>query len=67
MRLRCYEGVPWDLQGKPKKVCPEAVRCLHLKTNRKFTRMSRLSTEFGWKHQGLVRKLEATKKAAGNK
>jgi len=62
MRLKAYEGVPHDLHGKPRKVCPEAVRCLRLTTGRKFTRMSRLSTEFGWKHKELVAKLESERK-----
>merc|ERR1719420_2513889 len=63
MKLRCYEGVPWDLQGKPRKVCPEAVRCMNLKAGRKFTRMSRIASEFGWKHEALVQKLETARKA----
>merc|ERR1719373_1432731 len=62
MRLRCYEGVPWDIQDKPRKVIPEAVKCLRLKSNRKFTRMNRLSEEFGWKHGALIESLKLSER-----
>lgn len=63
MRLKCFEGVPHDLQGVPRKVVPEAVRCLRLRSGRKFTRLTRISSEFGWKHAGLVAKLETERQA----
>merc|ERR1719420_828399 len=64
MRLRTYEGVPWDLQDKPRKVAPEAIRCLRVQNLRKITQLKRIATEFGWKHEGLIEKLETARKGA---
>lgn len=61
-RLQVFEGVP-TLAQKKKRVCvPAALRAVRLRPGSKFTRLSRLSTEFGWKHAGIISKLETLRK-----
>eukprot|EP01059_Diplonema_ambulator_P010191 TRINITY_DN201_c0_g1_i1.p1 TRINITY_DN201_c0_g1~~TRINITY_DN201_c0_g1_i1.p1 ORF type:complete len:230 (+),score=107.62 TRINITY_DN201_c0_g1_i1:53-691(+) len=66
-RLRCYEGIPKNLERTKRVVCPQALRVLRLAPNRDFCRLGRLSHELGWKHQETVAKLEEERKARGAK
>merc|ERR1711976_267077 len=62
MRLKCYEGIPWDMQNEARKACPDAYRILRLKPERKYTCLSRISSEHGWKNEQLLNQLEKLRK-----
>lgn len=64
-RLKVFEGVPPPYDRQKLMVVPDALRVLRLAPTRKFTVMKRLSTEFGWKYQDIVEKLEEKRKAKG--
>ena len=61
-RLKVYEGVPPPFDRKKKQVIPHALRVLRLKPGRKFATLKRISTEVGWKYEGVVDKLEEKRK-----
>ncbi|KAJ3220148.1 60S ribosomal protein L16B [Dinochytrium kinnereticum] len=64
-RLKAFEGVPPPYDKVKRVVCPQALRVLRLKPGRKFTVIKRISSEMGWKYQGIVEKLEEKRKARG--
>ena len=66
-RLKVFEGVPPPYDKQKRLVVPSALRVLRLKPNRKYTVLKRLSSEFGWKYQGVVDRLEEKRKATGKK
>ena len=43
-------------------VVPAALKAVRLKPGRNFTGLARLATEFGWKHEALVVKMEDKRK-----
>ncbi|KAI8852413.1 ribosomal protein L13 domain-containing protein [Chytridium lagenaria] len=53
-RLKAFEGC-----------LPQALRVLRLKPGRKYTVIKRISSEMGWKYQGIVEKLEEKRIARG--
>ena len=57
-RLQCFEGVPPPYDKMKKMVVPEALKVLRLKAGRRFTVLSRLASEFGWKHADLITRME---------
>ena len=57
-RLQCFEGVPPPYDKMKKMVVPEALKVLRLKPGRRFTVLARLASEFGWKHEALIAKME---------
>lgn len=61
-RLKVFEGVPPPHDKERRMVVPEALRVLRLKPGRKFCTLKRLSSEMGWKYEGVVEKLEAQRK-----
>ncbi|KXS10805.1 putative 60S ribosomal protein L16 [Gonapodya prolifera JEL478] len=61
-RLKVFEGVPPPYDKEHRMVVPAALRVLRLKPGRKYTVLKRLSTEMGWKYQGVVEKLEDKRK-----
>ncbi|KAI9004430.1 ribosomal protein L13 domain-containing protein [Hyaloraphidium curvatum] len=61
-RLKVFEGVPPPYDKEHRMVVPEALRVLRLKPGRKFCTLKRLSTEMGWKYEGVVAKLEEKRK-----
>ncbi|KAJ3339212.1 60S ribosomal protein L13A [Gonapodya sp. JEL0774] len=64
-RLKVFEGVPPPYDKVHRMVIPAALRVLRLKPGRKYTVLKRLSTEMGWKYQGIVEQLEEKRKARG--
>jgi len=61
-RLKVFEGVPPPYDTKKRMVVPQALRILRLKPGRKFCTVGRLSSEFGWKYQDVVSRLEEKRK-----
>jgi len=61
-RLKVFEGVPHPYDRVKKVVIPNALRTLRLKPGRKFCRLGDLSSQVGWSHDNLVKRLEAKRK-----
>jgi large subunit ribosomal protein L13Ae len=61
-RLKVFEGVPPPYDKFKRVVVPGALRVLRLKPGHKFTVLNRLSSEVGWKHSEVVKKLEERRK-----
>merc|ERR1712072_980274 len=61
-RLKTYEGVPHPFDRKKRMVVPAALKVLRLKPERKFCRLGDLSSQFGWKHDKLIARLESARK-----
>ncbi|ORY03623.1 60S ribosomal protein L16 [Basidiobolus meristosporus CBS 931.73] len=61
-RLKLFEGVPPPYDTMKRMVVPAALRVLRLKPGRKYTTISRLSSEVGWKYEDVVKKLEEKRK-----
>jgi len=61
-RLKIFEGMPPPYDKKKRMVVPDALRILRLKPGRKYTTISRLSSEVGWKYGEVVKKLEEKRK-----
>ncbi len=61
-RLKVYEGMPPPYDRQKRVVVPSALRVLRLAPGRKYTTMKRLSTEYGWKYEDVVARLEAKRK-----
>ncbi|KAJ1334614.1 ribosomal protein L13 [Batrachochytrium salamandrivorans] len=64
-RLKVFEGVPPPYDTKKRVVVPAALRVLRLAPGRKFCTLKRLSSEFGWKYNDVVARLEEKRKAKG--
>ncbi|KAI9351745.1 ribosomal protein L13 domain-containing protein [Zopfochytrium polystomum] len=64
-RLKLFEGVPPPFDRKKRMVVPAALRVLRLKPGRKYCTVKRISSEMGWKYQGIVERLEEKRKAKG--
>ncbi|KAJ3076146.1 60S ribosomal protein L13A [Quaeritorhiza haematococci] len=62
-RLKVFEGIPPPYDKQKRMVVPEALRVLRLAPQRKYTVLKRLSSEVGWKYEGIVEKLEEKRKA----
>ncbi|KAK9767112.1 60S ribosomal protein L16A [Basidiobolus ranarum] len=61
-RLKLFEGVPPPYDTMKRMVVPAALRVLRLKPGRKFTTLTRLSSEVGWKYDDVVKRLEEKRK-----
>ena len=61
-RLKVFEGIPHPFDKVKRQVVPQALRYLRLRPGRKFCRLGDLSSMVGWKHDGLIQKLEAKRK-----
>ena len=61
-RLKVFEGMPSPYDKMKKMVVPDALRVTRLKPGRRYCSLSRLATECGWKHAGLLEKLEEKRK-----
>eukprot|EP00808_Paulinella_micropora_P022232 g19982.t1 len=73
-RLKVFEGVPHPFDKMKKKVIPDAMRVLRLnvipdamrvlrlKPGRKYCRLGDLAAQVGWKHDDLIKRLEAKRK-----
>ncbi|CAJ0636405.1 9395_t:CDS:2 [Entrophospora sp. SA101] len=62
-RLKIFEGIPPPYDKQKRMVVPDALKVLKLKPGRKFTTISRLSKEVGWKYKEVVERLEERRKA----
>lgn len=62
-RLKVFEGVPPPYDKTKRMVIPRALRVINLKPGRKFTTLSSISNEVGWKYQDVVANLEKKRKA----
>jgi large subunit ribosomal protein L13Ae len=61
-RLKVFEGVPPPYDKQKRLVIPQALRVIRLAPGRKFTTIKRISSEFGWKYQDVVERLEEKRK-----
>merc|ERR1712186_159122 len=61
-RLKSFEGIPHPYDRKKRMVIPHCLKVLRLKPERHFCKLGDLSKEVGWKHQGLVDRLESQRK-----
>ena len=61
-RLKVFEGVPHPYDKQKRLVVPQALRVLRLAPGRKFCVLKRLSSEFGWKYNDVVARLEEKRK-----
>jgi large subunit ribosomal protein L13Ae len=61
-RLKVFEGVPPPYDKQKRLVIPQALRIIRLAPGRKFTTIKRISTEFGWKYEDVVARLEEKRK-----
>ncbi|KAI8867968.1 60S ribosomal protein L16 [Ramicandelaber brevisporus] len=64
-RVKLFEGVPPPYDKMKRMVIPQALRVLRLRPGRKFTTLSRLSAEIGWKYEDIVAELEEKRKVKG--
>ena len=62
-RLSTFEGIPAPYDKKTRVVVPAALRVMRLKPGRDYTVIGDLSSAVGWKHQALLQRLEAKRKA----
>ncbi|KAF5400052.1 Large subunit ribosomal protein L13Ae [Paragonimus heterotremus] len=62
-RLKVFEGIPPPYDKKKRMVVPSALRVMRLKQRRKFSVLSRLSHEVGWKYKNVIEKMENRRKA----
>merc|ERR1711871_862901 len=56
-RLGVYEGIPEPYDKVKRKVVPQALKVIRMKSHRRFCLLGALSKEVGWKHSDLVAKL----------
>uniref|UniRef100_A0A1I8FKQ0 60S ribosomal protein L13a n=1 Tax=Macrostomum lignano TaxID=282301 RepID=A0A1I8FKQ0_9PLAT len=58
----CSRASPALTTKAKRQVVPSALKCLRLKTRRKFCVLGRLSHEVGWKYQGVIGTRERRRK-----
>merc|ERR1712060_365268 len=58
-RLKVFEGVPAPYDHQKRVVVPQALKCLRLKSYRKFCKLGDLAVKMGWTKAGLIDTLEA--------
>merc|ERR1712190_319856 len=61
-RLKSFEGIPHPYDRKKRMVLPTCLKVLRLRPERHYCKLGDLSKEVGWKHQGLVERLESQRK-----
>merc|ERR1712146_828162 len=64
-RLSSFEGTPHPFDKTKRMVCPNALKNLRLKPNRKYCVLGELSHKVGWKHRDLVARLEEKRNVKG--
>ncbi|OMJ68574.1 hypothetical protein SteCoe_33929 [Stentor coeruleus] len=62
-RLKVFDGVPHPYDTKKKMVVPQALRVLKMTPSSQYCVLGDLASSVGWKHQDLVARLEAKRKA----
>jgi len=63
-RLKVFEGIPPPYDKKKRMVVPMALQATRLRPGRDFCNLGELSTQLGWTHAELIKRLEATRKVA---
>ena len=61
-RLKTFDGCPSPYDRVKRMVVPDALRVVRLRPGRKYTVLSVLATEAGWKHAALIERLEESRK-----
>eukprot|EP00742_Colponemidia_sp_Colp-10_P000049 GILJ01000055.1.p2 GENE.GILJ01000055.1~~GILJ01000055.1.p2 ORF type:complete len:223 (+),score=36.19 GILJ01000055.1:68-670(+) len=61
-RLKVFEGIPHPYDKVKRMVIPDALTVLRIKPGRHTTLLGDLAQNVGWRHQELVKKLEAKRK-----
>ena len=61
-RMKVFEGIPEPFSSMKRMVVPAALRVMRLKPGRRFCTLKRLSTEVGWKYEGVLVGLEKQRK-----
>ena len=61
-RLSTFDGIPHPYDKVKRLVVPAALRIVRLKQGRNFTILGDLADSIGWKHQDLLKTLEAKRK-----
>lgn len=61
-RLKVFEGIPEPWSQKKRMVVPAAMRTLRLKPGRRFCTLKDLSSQVGWKYEGILSELEEKRK-----
>ncbi|CAG8531566.1 4270_t:CDS:2 [Paraglomus brasilianum] len=65
-RLKLFEGIPPPYDKQKRMVVPAALRVLRLRPGRRYTNLGKISTEVGWKYDGVVKRLEEKRKLKSN-
>lgn len=63
-RMKVFEGIPEPYSSMKRMVVPAALRVIRLKPGRRFCTLKRLSSEVGWKYEGVLAGLESQRKEA---
>ena len=58
-RLKVFEGIPNPYDKKKRMVVTDALKLLKVKSYRPFCELRELCVRVGWKHDGVVERLEA--------
>ena len=61
-RLKMFEGIPEPYSSMKRMVVPSALRVIRLKPGRRYCTLKRLSSEVGWKYEGVLEDLETKRK-----
>jgi large subunit ribosomal protein L13Ae len=59
--------VPAPFDRKKRKVVPDALRAIRLKSDQDYTVLGKLCNSVGWKKQNLIEKLETVRKERSKK
>jgi len=65
-RLKLFEGIPPPYDKQKRMVVPAALRVIRLRPGRRYTNLGKISTEVGWKYDGVVKRLEEKRKLKSN-
>merc|ERR1719446_731320 len=66
-RLKVFEGIPFPYDSKKRMVVPDALKCLRLKSHRRYCALGDLAGLFGWEKKDLLADLEEKRKAKSAK
>ena len=66
-KLKVFEGIPYPYDQKKRVVVPDALKCLRLKSHRKFCVLGDLAQLAGWTKKALVERLEEKRKVKSGK
>merc|ERR1712147_376442 len=66
-RLKVFEGIPYPYDQRKRMVVPDALKCLRMKSHRRFCQLGDLAGLFGWEKKDLLADLEEKRKAKSAK